>query len=387
MSLEEVLEKAAGAIQSGLLTDEAKVRYAVITPILDALGWDPKHPTELIVEYSVGNGWVDYALLLQGKPVVFVEAKRLGNLDYKAEDQLFNYASNRGVPILVLTDGQIWDFYLSMAAGEPIDRRFCRIEIEAIETGYESSSRQQQAAQFEKFLSKMQVISGKAKQEAEEVHNNIKRKEKLRQALPEAWERVLSDPGNLLIGRIAEEVFKLCGSKTEDNEVVEFLRQQIESITPLNSNQLQVSSPFENLVTENEQVTRIDANLLSWDLDAYIAGCELYSKELPGCTRGVGTMVPILKKFQEEDPGFLDRLYNDPRNHRGNARMVARLREELFTTEASTTCYKDLGGGWWASAKRLSNADIVERIAIFCDVAGIEFGTDLILIVKPWNYK
>ena len=46
------------------------------------------------------------------------------------EEQLFGYASNRGVPLLVLTDGNRWDFYLSMAEGVPSERRFYRLELQ-----------------------------------------------------------------------------------------------------------------------------------------------------------------------------------------------------------------------------------------------------------------
>ena len=129
MSLEEALKKAVGRIRSGALENEAQVKQAVILPILRELDWDDSEPGEFVPELSVNEGFVDYALLHAGASQVFIEAKRPGGLDVRAEDQLFRYAVNKGVPFLILTDGDIWDFYLAMAAGAPADRRFYRAEL------------------------------------------------------------------------------------------------------------------------------------------------------------------------------------------------------------------------------------------------------------------
>ena len=56
-------------------------------------------------------------------PLVFIACKRPVRLSSAGESQLFEYALNRGVPLLVLTDGGQWDLYLAMAVGEPARRR------------------------------------------------------------------------------------------------------------------------------------------------------------------------------------------------------------------------------------------------------------------------
>ncbi|MCY3948330.1 MAG: hypothetical protein OXF61_03925 [Acidimicrobiaceae bacterium] len=128
--LEHALAKARDTLASGLLANEAGVQASVIRPILRELGWDDADPQQWQVEYQVDSGRVDEALLSSGgQPLVFVEAKRQGNLSVKAEDQLFGYAANKGVPLLVLTDGDTWDLYLSMAAGEPAERRFVHLTV------------------------------------------------------------------------------------------------------------------------------------------------------------------------------------------------------------------------------------------------------------------
>ena len=119
MSLEQTLRNAVYHLRSGRLMNEAQVKQAVILPVLRALDWDDTDPEAFRPEYSVGKGLVDYALLDHGQALVFVEAKRVGNLDAGGEEQLFRYAAHNGVPLLVLTDGNLWNFYLSMAPGVP----------------------------------------------------------------------------------------------------------------------------------------------------------------------------------------------------------------------------------------------------------------------------
>lgn len=123
MRMEELLKTAVQQLNSGLLTNEAQVKQAVVLPILRGLGWDDTNPAEFVPEFGLDEGRVDYALCQTvGNPLVFIEAKRLGSADTKGEEQLFGYASNKGVPLLILTDGNVWDFYLSMAAGVPAER-------------------------------------------------------------------------------------------------------------------------------------------------------------------------------------------------------------------------------------------------------------------------
>lgn len=135
MDLHKTLELAIDNLASNQLRNEAQVKSAVILPVLRALGWNDANPNSVLPEYEVpkeqSKGYVDYALLGRRGPLVFVEAKRIGGIDVNAETQLFKYAVNRGVPILILTDGRQWDFYLSMAAGIPQERRFYRLELDS----------------------------------------------------------------------------------------------------------------------------------------------------------------------------------------------------------------------------------------------------------------
>ncbi len=96
---------------------ETPTRTIVIDPLLEALGWDVRDPNEVQLEYPTVDGKsVDYALKLNRKPVLLVEAKALDDAleDVKAVTQVVNYANNDGVVWCILTNGMKWRIYRSV---------------------------------------------------------------------------------------------------------------------------------------------------------------------------------------------------------------------------------------------------------------------------------
>lgn len=96
---------------------EIATRAIVIDPILGALGWDVRDPTKVQLEYTTIDGkFADYALLVECKPKILVEAKPLGDSlsDIKAVTQVVAYAANAGIPWCILTNGVKWQVYSSL---------------------------------------------------------------------------------------------------------------------------------------------------------------------------------------------------------------------------------------------------------------------------------
>ena len=58
--------------------NEATIQQYVVLPILRALGWDDTNlaSMEVLPEYQVGSGRVDYALKAGRKPALFIECKK-----------------------------------------------------------------------------------------------------------------------------------------------------------------------------------------------------------------------------------------------------------------------------------------------------------------------
>ena len=255
LGLEAILKKAILNLRSDRLGREEDVKLAVILPILDALDWNPADPGALRPEYPAGPGRVDYALLCHGRPQVFVEAKRRGALDARAETQLFGYASNNGVPLLVLSDGLCWDFYLSMADGVPEERRFDRLELRDEEEVPEY------AKTLDGWLRKRHVASGEARRGAENRLENDRSRARAREAIPQAWRDLLSEPDGLLCDLLAEEVRDRTGVEPRRSDVEEFLRRLPVSRPSSAPGERSVAPPSERPIAEESRGTAAEAGV------------------------------------------------------------------------------------------------------------------------------
>ena len=353
MGFEQILKNAAECICSGLLKNEAQVKQAVIIPILRGLDWDDSNPAEFVPEFSVGNGQVDYALCrMTDTPLVFIEAKRLDGTDDKGVEQLFRYANNRGIPFLILTDGNIWDFYLSMAEGLPTERRFYRMELR----------REENIPEYVKFLKicllKTHVITGHARREAERRHEDNLEKEKARTVIPKVWRILLEEPDEMLRDVLAEAVESECGTKPDLDDVEGFLKTISLSHTPTSSG-------------ERPVIRRSDPTPQS--RNKKIVGFILEDKRVE---TGVGyrTLAEILKEFQRRDSGFMIRFASKTVGR--TRHLVAENPDDLYQKIHLRDNSLDLGNGWWLGTN-LSTTSIRNNIKVACEVAGVSFGTQL----------
>ena len=106
-------------VLEGYVFNETTTRYAIIDPILTALGWKLNNPTRCRFEEwqdrrgENASGQTDYTLYKHGKPLVVIEAKSLSKYmnEFTEENQLKNYLVSRSVKMRVLTNGAHWYFY------------------------------------------------------------------------------------------------------------------------------------------------------------------------------------------------------------------------------------------------------------------------------------
>jgi len=92
-----------------LTSSEANTKKKIIEPLLEILGWDVCS-NEVILEYPIKIGsttkYVDYAIVLENKPVVLVEAKAFDvTLSYDDSAQIISYGRIEDVQWVVLTNG------------------------------------------------------------------------------------------------------------------------------------------------------------------------------------------------------------------------------------------------------------------------------------------
>ncbi len=118
-----------------LRRNEIRTRAVLIDPMLAALGWPVSDPSAVVVEYEVGGGRADYALLrrVDDRPTLVIEAKKYDEPLDAHRMQLLTYALGQGIPYGCLTDGnrwQVYDIFAAVRSGEPqpLDQR-CRLDI------------------------------------------------------------------------------------------------------------------------------------------------------------------------------------------------------------------------------------------------------------------
>ncbi len=86
---------------------EEATRQAAVLPVLDGLRWDWRDLDEVVPEFVVRGGRVDYCLRSAGRTLVLIEVKRTGTDLAPHQEQLLRYAFEEGAPLAVLTDGLI----------------------------------------------------------------------------------------------------------------------------------------------------------------------------------------------------------------------------------------------------------------------------------------
>ncbi|MGQ9477864.1 MAG: hypothetical protein ACUVRH_05190 [Candidatus Bipolaricaulia bacterium] len=104
-----------------LQKSEALTRYALIDPILRALGWDTEDPDQVRPEFPTETGKPDYALIPERGAAIMVEAKPVNKNLEEARKKGFEYCWRNKCPYFVVTDGDIWEIWdLQKVGGDKI---------------------------------------------------------------------------------------------------------------------------------------------------------------------------------------------------------------------------------------------------------------------------
>jgi len=198
--------------------DEAATKQAIVLPMLGFLGWDTTNIDEVIPEFSVEGGRVDYCLRANKSTEVFLEIKKPAEDLDRHQNQLLEYSFKQGVEMAVLANGITWAIYLPLKKGKWESRRFYTIDI----LEQDSSD---VASRFTDLLSKQEVASGKAVKHAEAIFEGRLKKKTIEDTLPEAWNKITSEPDAILIDLITEVTRKLCGLQPEADDLKTFFRR------------------------------------------------------------------------------------------------------------------------------------------------------------------
>ncbi len=197
--------------------DEASIKIGVIQRLLSLLGWNTFDVNEVKPEYTVETKRVDFSLRINNLNKAFIEVKRPREELDAHQEQLLNYSFREGVKLSILTNGFTWWFYLPLNEGSWEERRFFTADF--FEQDPEAISER-----FLELLSKENISSGAAVRNAENLYKSRQKKNILKEAIPRAWHKILSEPDDLFVELLIETTEKLSGFRPDITDIEKFLQ-------------------------------------------------------------------------------------------------------------------------------------------------------------------
>lgn len=116
--------KAAQLVK--VISTEEATKNALILPFFQMLGYDVFNPLEFVPEYTADVGIkkgekVDFAIVIDGKPTIFIEAKSCNHALESHDSQLFRYFATCSAKLAILTNGIIYRFYTDIDEKNKMD--------------------------------------------------------------------------------------------------------------------------------------------------------------------------------------------------------------------------------------------------------------------------
>lgn len=358
MDLTEHITQIQENIRRGRFINEAAVSQGIVMRLLSALNW-PTYDTDIVApEYTVESRRVDFALChpTTHKAIVFIEVKRVGQGE-GAEKQLFDYAFVIGVPLAILTDGQEWHIFLPGEQGYYQERRVYKLDL--LDRAAADS-----AARIARYLDYNAVCSGKALEAARQDYHNVTREREIRTTLPIAFARLIEEQDEGLIELLAEKVESLCGYKPEPDTVTEFLASGVPTNVKSIVKPQPVTSPSVKPGKSKSQVEPTQDY-----------GFTLLGQSFPA-KNPTDVYFKVFEELARRDATFLPRFAALPQHGR-KRRYLAQTPEELYPgqPELSDAAHQ-LTSGWWLGTN-YSTSSKKKIIQLACQVAGLQFDTDL----------
>ena len=183
-----------GLLKTQPPSNETEVEYRVLGRVMERLGWDMATQVDWRRRVGVSSkpGVVDIALHGgDGVPLLLLEAKKWKAPLDRYVEQLMRYAFQEAAPVVVLTNGCEWRFYLPREVGDVRDRCFAEVDLErgVSEVGSVLSD----------FLAADRVVSGKAEVSAVESLSVFRGHRKAGEALSVVWTEMRQEPDKGLV--------------------------------------------------------------------------------------------------------------------------------------------------------------------------------------------
>ena len=247
---------------------------------------------------------------------MFIEVKQPG----KAEDgvrQSLEYAFHTGVPLIVLTDGQTWSFYLPAEQGSYEDRRVYKLDL------FERPA-MEAAEALNRYLERARVESGEALETARQEYRSRSRQAQARAAIPEAWRELVGKGDEQLVGILANAVESKAGIRPDEDHVAEFLAS-------LGRSQFVTSQP--NITTGTSSRPHPHGGAPPGALgESPRRGTLILRGNSHPYQNAKEAMVSVLRELAQGDPTFLERCSQHPDALGRNAGTSPALRKSSIQT-------------------------------------------------------
>jgi hypothetical protein len=206
--------------------DEASTKQAVVLRLFSFLGWDIFNVDEVYPDFSVNSHSVSYALRAKNANKIFIEVKRVREKLDNYQKPLLNFAASENVDISILTNGVLWWFYLPRSAGNSQEKWFYSVDL--LKQKEDSI-----VPQLIDLLSKNKVVKGQALKAAKVLNQN-KNQKIASNLIPEAWNKIISQPNMIFVELLRESTEKISGCRVEAKLVERFLEKHLDKLLVTN---------------------------------------------------------------------------------------------------------------------------------------------------------
>ncbi len=365
----QLIERIRERLAQGAYANEAAISHGVVTPILNALGWDSADPQQLVPEFAIpARGRIDFALFTLGqRPAVFIEVKGVG-LTFEGDRQLFEYAFHEGVPFCVLTDGRQWSFYLPGGQGSYDDRRVYRLQLDDREP-------EECARILTRYLARERVRDGSALIDAQRDYRDAAGRRQAVTALPRAWAELVEAPHELLIETVGNKAESLCGFKPSPSDVAAFLAHLLPRDAPAEPPQRRprikpvVPDPTPadgDIEPPANQTLSADPSQPNATNDRAVTA-RIFGQERRYATASLA-LVDVLRTIVARDPARIAELAV---RVKGRTRsLIARTPIEINPGRPDLARAAEFSDGWLIGLN-ISNREKIAIIRSACDVMGL----------------
>lgn len=243
------------AVKDNIQTEEA-TKTSLVMPFFQALGYDIFNPNEFSPEFIADVGIkkgekVDYAIQIDGEPVILIECKSITQNLEKHDSQLFRYFGTSAAKFAILTNGIIYRFYTDIEETNKMDEApFLEINLLDIKDHHITSLQKFTKENFNKdeifgsaaelkYISQIrQILKDEMNSPSDElvrmvlgrgVYNGVKT-----QSIIEKYQALTKRAFNLVISEMINDRLKnaLQNEKEKDEEIERLESEQAEESEP-----------------------------------------------------------------------------------------------------------------------------------------------------------